>query len=181
MKLVKLTDSAGQTFGGMQWGPGVTHTATGPEGGPLCSNSWIHAYEHPLLGVLHNPIHCNYRDAMMWEAEGEIGKREGQMKCGCRTLTTVRQIASPFVTTEQRVRYAIACAWRRAPENWREWARGWLTNQDRTAAWAAEAASEAAAWAAEAAEAAARADGLDLAAIAEWAMTDSVVPPGDRR
>ena len=29
MKLYKLTDKKGQTLGGTQWGPGVTHEAAG--------------------------------------------------------------------------------------------------------------------------------------------------------
>lgn len=29
MKIYKLTEEYGRTMGGTQWGPGITHTATG--------------------------------------------------------------------------------------------------------------------------------------------------------
>lgn len=35
---------------------------------------------------------------------------DGQLKCGCKTLTTVREIPLPAITTEMRVRFAILCA-----------------------------------------------------------------------
>ena len=74
-KLYKLTDENGQTRGGTQWGPGVSHSGTGCGG--LCSPGWIHAYEHPLVAVLLNPIHGKFRQPRMWEAEGEIALRDG--------------------------------------------------------------------------------------------------------
>src|SRR5262250_2167785 len=97
--LYKLTDERGQTRGGTQWGEDVTHEALGADGRDLCSSSWIHAYEHPLLAALLNPIHADFQSPQLWEARGEIGKRDGQLKCGCRKLTTVRQIELPTITT----------------------------------------------------------------------------------
>ena len=176
-KLFKLTDRDGKTWGGAQWWPGVSHSGTGE--GELCGPGWIHAYEHPLVAVLMNPIHARFRTPRLWEAEGEVGLRDGQIKCGCKTLTTVREIPLPAVTTEMRVRFAILCAKEVCADlPWNAWANGWLSGEDRSAeaAWAAQATSWAAyaaqaaaaaawaAWAAYAAQAAARA-----AAAAAWA------------
>ena len=171
-KLYKLTDKNGRTHGGTQWGPGVTNGGTGE--GRLCGPGYIHAYEHPLLAVLLNPIHEDFRNPRMWEAEGEIALRDGQLKCGCISLTTLREIPVPKITTEQRVRFAILCAKSVCRDTgWNAWADAWLAGTNRTAE-AAKAAE--AAWAAEAAEAAearvraAEAE-IDLIAIAKEAMS----------
>ncbi|HRT22354.1 MAG TPA: hypothetical protein P5318_19765 [Candidatus Hydrogenedentes bacterium] len=198
-KLYKLTDGDGKTLNGTQWGPGVSHSGTG-EGG-LCGPGWIHAYEHPLIAVLLNPTHANFQNPRLWEAEGEVGLRDGQLKCGCKTLTTVREIPLPSITTEMRVRFAILCAKEVCADlSWNAWADKWLSGEDRSveaakaaawasydaAAWAVEAvaaaayrpswAAKAAAWAAEDAAAAVyRASWgkccMDLAAIAEKACS----------
>jgi hypothetical protein len=141
MRLYKLTDKYGRTYHGTQWGESIMHTANGDLSQPLCSNAWIHAYESPEIAVLLNPIHGNFQPFRLWEAEGEIGKRDGQNKCGCRTLTTVREILEfPVFTREQQVRFAIHCAAQICRESsWRRWAERWLTGQDRSAAAAAAA------------------------------------------
>ena len=197
MKLYKLTDGDGKTWGGTQWGPGVSHSGTG-EGG-LCGPGWIHAYEHPLIAVLLNPIHADFKNPLLWEAEGEVGLRDGQLKCGCATLTTIREIPLPEITAEMSVRFAILCAKDVCScRAWNAWADKWLSGEDRSeeaaydaaraaydaaraeydaAAWEAlveraahnAAAHDAAAWAAEAAEAAAEA-----AYRASWAAALSV-------
>lgn len=155
MKLYKLTDGDGKTRNDTQWGPGVSHSGTG-EGG-LCGPGWIHAYEHPLIAVLLNPIHADFKSPRLWEAEGEVGLRDGQLKCGCKTLTTIREIPLPEITTEMRVRFAILCAKDVcACSAWNAWADKWLSGKDRSAAAAARAAMaamaayDAAAWAATA-------------------------------
>ena len=172
-KLYKLTDSCGKTRNDTQWGPGVSHSGTGE--GELCGPGWIHAYEHPLIAVLMNPIHAIFKNPRLWVAEGEVGLRDGQIKCGCKTLTTVREIPLPAVTTEMRVRFAILCAKEvYADLSWNAWADKWLSGGDRTQAaaerarasaaeraWAYERAYEraeaaAGAWAAKSAAAAAR-------------------------
>src|SRR5271157_1206273 len=110
MKLYKLTDSINCTLGDTQWGENVTHTATGPADGDLCSSSWIHAYESPLLAILLNPIHANFVSPQLWEATGKIKKRDHGLKVGCRRLKTLRQIPLPKITIEHRVRFAILCS-----------------------------------------------------------------------
>jgi hypothetical protein len=161
--LYKLTDGDGQTRGGTQWGPGVSHSGTGK--GELCGPGWIHAYEHPLVAVLMNPIHAKFKNPRLWEAEGEVGLRDGQLKCGCKTLTTIREIPLPSITTEMRVRFAILCAKEVCADlPWNAWADRWLSGRNRSKA-AAGAAAEAAwtAWATQAASWAAYA-----AAEAAW-------------
>jgi hypothetical protein len=174
--LYKLTDDQGQTHGdgtkNIQWGAGITHKAAGPANGPLCSASWIHAYEHPLLAALLNPIHADFKSPQLWSASGVVGKRDGQLKCGCRQLTTVEQIELPKILIEQRVRFAIGCAWARASHKWQSWAQDWLDGKDRSAE-AARAAGWAARAAAEAARAAARA-----AAEAAWAAAEAAWAAG---
>ena len=175
-------------------GPGMSHSGTG-EGG-LCGPGWIHAYEHPLIAVLMNPIHADFKNPRLWEAEGKIAIRDGQLKCGCATLTTIREIPLPAITAEMRVRFAILCAREAltaadaACKAWNAWADKWLSGEDRSAAAAAKAdaaaakaaydaagavgpaAYDAAAWAAEAAEAAAAS--AYAAYRASWAAARSV-------
>ena len=163
--LYKLTDSDGKTLNGTQWGPGVSHSGTGKGG--LCGPGWIHAYEHPLIAVLLNPIQADFENPRLWEAKGEIGLRDGQLKCGCKTLTTVREIPLPEITTEMRVRFAILCAKEVCADlSWNAWADKWLSGGDRTQA-AASAATEAA-WAAAAREVG---HGIDIFEIAEKACS----------
>jgi hypothetical protein len=173
MKLYKLTDASGRTRGGTQWGEGVSHSGTGE--GQLCGPGYIHAYEHPLLAVLLNPIHAAFDNPRLWEAEGVIALRDGQLKCGCVTLTTTREIPLPQITTEQRVGFAIRSALAvYADPEFMKWAQAWLDGVDRSAyaahAYAAHAyAARADAAAYAAADAAAYAAAAWAAADAAWA------------
>ena len=175
MKIYKLTNREGCTRGGTQWGPGVRHEAKDPRNGGLCGPGWIHAYEDPLLAVLHDPIHGRYlrHGARLWECETDDADplREGQMQIGVWSLTTMREIEVPQPSLEQRVRYAHLCAGRTCDRQWGGWAR-WSTDQfDRSSHSATlaaeEAATRAAAGAALAEEAAAA--GAAGAALAEEA------------
>jgi len=112
----------------------VTHTADGK--GRLCTKHWIHAYTDPILAVLMNPIHGKYDTytGHMWECEGEIGRRNGDRKVGCKKLTTIKRIDMPRITIEQRIRFAILCAKKVCKDRkWNKWANGWLSRKDRTA------------------------------------------------
>lgn len=146
-KLYKLTDKNGYTRAGRDnaclWGENATHSGTGVGG--LCGPGWIHAYTHPLLAVMLNPVHAGIANPRLWEAEGEVALGDHGLKVGCLSLTTLREIPLPEVTTEQRVRFAILCVREvyDRPE-WLKWAEGWLSGEDR---------SEAAARAAKAAQA----------------------------
>lgn len=150
-KLYKLTDAHGRTYNNTQWGENVTHSGTGD--GELCGPGFIHAYESALLAVLLNPIHANFQSPKLWAAEGEIVKNDNGLKCGCVSLTTIKELTLPEITKEMRSKFAILCAIQvyKSPDFLR-WADNWLSGEDRSQA-AAEAAERAAAWdAAEAAE-----------------------------
>ena len=147
--LYKITDADGWTRKGHDnaclWSEGVTHKGTGE--GNLCGPGWIHAYIDPHLAVLFNPIHGNYDNFRLWEAEGEIVKRDHQLKVGCKSLTVIREVDVPTITTEQRIRFAIFCA--RSVYNDKsfiQWSDDWLNGNDRSAraARAARAAARAA-------------------------------------
>ena len=186
--LYKLTTQDYKTRAGesneTQWGKGVTHTAGGS--GALCSDAWIHAYTHPLLAVIFNPIHASIDNPVLWKCEGVVGKTDST-KVGCTSLTTLKTIALPDVTIEQRVKFAIlgARATYREPAflSWSaEWLAGTTEARAKKAAWAAAAVTaaeaeawaavavvEAAAWAAEAAAWAAEAEAWAVEEAAEWA------------
>ena len=127
MKLYKLTDFDNKTRNDTIWGENVTHTANG-EGNKLCTGAFIHAYRHPLIAALMGPFHVpDY--TKLWECEGEVIADDGA-KVGCKSLTTVKEIMLPELTTEQRVKIAILCAKEvYKEEKWSEWADGWLMGE----------------------------------------------------
>jgi hypothetical protein len=203
MKLYKLTNQNCETWNHTKWGEGVTHTADGA--GDLCGPGWLHAYEDPLIAVLLNPIHADIEYPILWGAEGsgEV-RRDGQLKIGVTSLTTIQRIDLPVVTTEQRAEFAIRCTLEVCTDPpWRAWAMRWLDGTDRSEAtaeaaratarvavaaewaaaeWAAEAAKWAAAeWAAEAAEwaAEAAAEAAEAAEAAAWAAAWAAAKPVD--
>ena len=149
----KLTNTDLTTHGGMLWGEGVTHEAAGDSGQGLCSDGWIHYYEDPLLASFMRTEYGYDGDVFAWECipEGEV-KRDGQLKSGCRRLTTIRKIPLPVITTEQRVEIAIRCALVVYHEpSFIRWAENWISGADRSEKSAEEwAAARAAEWAARA-------------------------------
>jgi hypothetical protein len=98
--LYKITDAQDRTIHNTQWGPNVTNKATGKKTEHLCSDGWIHAYENLLVGLFLSPLHANYTPFYVWIAKGKISNRDRQLKCGCRKLTTIRQITSIEITVE---------------------------------------------------------------------------------
>ena len=174
----KLTDQHNRTRVGYSnetlWGESVTHTA--PGGGELCSDKWLHAYADPILAVLMNPAHANFRpDAMkLWEASAEVGLRKAD-KLGCTRITTLHTISIPTITKLQKQAFAILAA-KDVYKNkdWNAWADAWLSGEDRTESSARQARREAyAADAAAAAYAAYAADAAD-AAYAAYAAAAAV-------
>ena len=177
--LYKLTDQDGYTRRGknneLLWGPGVKHTATGPRkktnNPQLCTDSFIHCYENPLIAVIMNPAHANIENPLLWEGKGFISKRDSQLKAGCFSFTTIRQIPLPKISNEQKVHFAIYCAKQvTTNKQWLDWAEKWLNREDRTYITAHAAAADAAAHAAYAANAAA-VNAANAAAYAAYAAT----------
>ena len=187
-EVYKLTDANDHTKENTQWGPNVTPPPL--DGHTLCKAGVYHAYRHPLLAVLLDPVYANYGStAHLWRAEGIVVVEDG-LKVGCSTLTTLERMDLPIITTEQRVRFAIACTWPTiSGKVWRQWATDWLTSKDRSAAaakaaarsWAAEteagesAEAEAAKAAARAAKAKAKARAAKAKAKAEEEAAKAVV------
>ena len=174
MKCYKLTTQENTTYGGCLWGEGVTHKTSGR--GNLCSKGWFHAYPHPLIAILLNPIHANIQNPKLWECEGEGEHKENRgLKGGYTKLTTVREIPLPSITCEHKIRFAIFCAQEvYSNKSWQRWAEAWLDGSDRTAdaaVYAAEAVDADIAYAADAADAAI--DAADAAAEAAEAAIDA--------
>ena len=150
--LCKFTDKDGRTKNNTQWGPGVTHEAR-PGDGDLCTDRWIHWYADPLVAEFMNPIHGEFDDdAILWEiaVDGKT-RNDNWLKCGAKSVTTIRSIPRVRMTTTQRVAAAIHLAkmtleqtGQVVPE-WDTWADDWLTSAERTT-WSA---ARSAAWSAE--------------------------------
>ena len=184
MILYKLTDENGYTRAGESnaclWGENVSHSGTGK--GMLCTEGWIHAYTSPLLAVLLNPIHADIENPRLWEAQGVVEKSDKGLKVGCKTLTTIREIPLPEISSNQRIAFAILCTKEVCQDKkWNLWADKWLSGEGRspslvgivanTAYYAAHVAAPVANAAASAARAAHAADStLNLISIADKAM-----------
>ena len=170
MTVYKLTRQNMQTQNDMQWVLGVPNTATG-EGNGLCTDGVLHYYYSAAEAVLFNLIHGNYSNPRLFEAETPEEVATDGLKGGCKTLTLIKEILLPEISTEKRVEFAIRCALQvYKDESFVQWANQWLegTDRSREAARAAEAAE--AAWAAEAARAAAwAAEAARAAETAAWA------------
>jgi len=136
MKLYKLTDQNNKTRVGeineTVWGENVTHTASG-SGTELCTDGVIHTYEDPRLAAILNPIHANFDQPKLWEAEGEIANLDGHLIVGVKSLTTIKEIPLPEITEEQKIKFAIYCALEvYKEETFVSWANKWLSGEDRT-------------------------------------------------
>ena len=170
--LCKLTNENNQTKNNTQWGENITHTTSG--NGGLCSNGWIHYYDSPLLAVLLNPIHGNFKSPHLWKikVEGKIKNDKG-LKYGATSVTTIKKIPLPEITLEQKIIFGILCSMEiYKNDKFHEWGKHWIDGTDRSkksaaAAYAAYAAAYAAADAAAAAYAAYAA--ADAAADAAYA------------
>ena len=174
--LYKLTRKDRSTHNGFIWPVGEWQTFPGT-GGP-CSPGWSHWYLSPQLALLLNPIHADFpeHDLLLWRGEGHIGLRDHGLKVMCAKARIIEAMTFPQPSTEQRVKFALACALAvYAEPTFVRWANQWLAGIDRTAraAWAAKAAGAAEARAAQAAWAAAAARGAARAAArgawAAWA------------
>jgi hypothetical protein len=148
----KLTTQEGKTRNETQWGENISHEATGDIKQGLCSDAWIHAYTHPLLAVLMNPVHADIENPILWEGKGEGEAKFEPLKCGFRKFTTLKKIPLPEVTDVQKVAFGILCAKEVYKDSsWNQWADKWLSGEDRTKS-SANAAADAAAYAAAAAD-----------------------------
>lgn len=110
MIVYKLTDIDGYTRPGMynevHWHEGRTLKTSGD--GYLCGPGWIHAYDHPLLAILHRHLHVSYHEVRLWEcdATGDILKHM-EIKLGTTCLTVIREIQFPKVPAHFHGIYSI--------------------------------------------------------------------------
>ena len=181
--LCKLTNQELQTYNKTQWVINEWQEVAGK--GELCSESWLHGYEHPLLAVLLNPIHANIATPRLFAIEvGEIIKNDAGLKFGSNKMRLIKELELPQVTLEQRVKFGILCALEVCQDAaFVTWATGWVSGEDRSQKAAADAADDAddadaaayyaAAWAADAARAARAADAARAAAAAAYWAADA--------
>lgn len=144
MKYYKLTNQDMKTHGGFQWELHKQYKIDKVLQGknrPLCSTSWFHCYNHPLLAVLFNPIHSNFLNLRLFEVEiGGFCKEDKGLKFGFTAMKLVKEIAVPKISNQQKIAFSILCA-KEISKNktWIIWGDNWLKGIDRSAAYAAAA------------------------------------------
>lgn len=99
----------------------------------LCSNSWFHVYNSPLVAVLLNPIHANIRNPRLFECEcSGYCKLDKGLKIGFTKVKFIREIEMPEITISQKIAFGILCTKQVYLEpKWNKWADDWLNNVDR--------------------------------------------------
>ena len=188
----KLTDQDMKTRDGFQWILGTW--VEKPWASNLDWTGWIYCYTHPLLAVLQTPIHENFKNPRLFEAEvGPNLKNSFGLHVGSTEVKLTKELPLPKITIEQRIRFRIFCAKaaqeaRRAIERagakaeWIAWVRKEAESAADNAARAAESAAEATVEAAARVSACvARADlnagsSADIARIAHEAGTAEIKP-----
>ena len=174
----KLTNQNMQTYHEFQWELGKKYVIENDKDA-LCGGGFFHFYCHPLLAILHNPIHIQLSNPRLFKAKvSGKNKTDGQLKEGWKKATLIEEIPIPEITIKQKIRYGILCVLEVYNENsFVEWANNWLSGKDRSRAAArasadaavAAAQGTAAAAAAAYAAAAAAAQGTEAAAAAAYA------------
>ena len=166
MIIYKLTRQNRTTRDGFKYPPKGKRLPELSGKGGLCSSGFYHGYAHPLLSVLHAPIHVDVDYIKMIEIEVPEVYAPNQMKLGFTTGTVGKVIPLPKITLEQKIRYGIGCAcFVHKEKPFRKWADNWISGKDRSKR-AARAIVRVvrAVWVAEAAET----DWVDWAAQAAW-------------
>jgi len=126
-----------RTYKGFQWELGKWYETTGE--GRLCSPSWLHFYNDPLLGMFMNPIHAGIKNPRLFraEVEGKFLDNNG-LNYGYSRARLIEELTVPQISPVQRVRFAIFCVKEiYKGKKWNEWANNWLSGKNRTtnAAW----------------------------------------------
>ena len=132
--IYKLTDMNMKTYGEYPWVLGKWNRTSGK--GDLCGPGWLHAYTSPVLAELLDPIHANFREYRLFrgEASGQVIRDSG-LKVGYTNMRITEELPRLHITTENRVRFGIACACRvYTSAEYRAWAGRWVSGADRTEA-----------------------------------------------
>ena len=127
--LCKVTDDRMQTRGGFQWTLGVWREATGYNEN-LCSDGWIHCYDHPLIAMLMMPTHVGWLSPRLFACEGR-GERadDAGLKCGYKGVRLLHELDKPNITDVQRIAFSLLCARSVCHEpEFNLWVNEWLEN-----------------------------------------------------
>jgi hypothetical protein len=109
--IYKLTDQNLQTYYGFQYKRNRWVKVLCDSYEPLCTQYWLHAYEHPYLAVLLNPIHAQIRNARLFECKwrGKI-KNKSWLKLGVSEIILKRELELPVFTDRQKRRFLFRFA-----------------------------------------------------------------------
>jgi hypothetical protein len=114
-----------------QWEIGIKQETNGK--GDLGGPGWLHAYTHPLLAVLFNPVHANFKNPRLFVAEGDIQKTDNGQKVGLTSLVLIKEIDLPKISLTQKIAFGIFCAKEVSKsKEWIAWADKWLSGEDRS-------------------------------------------------
>lgn len=135
MKCYKLVTQGLKAYGGFKYTLGVwTPKLDGT--GDLCTKSWYHVYDNPLLAVLLNVLHGILVWPKLFECtyDGRLHTVDDRgLKRGVVKLRLDKELPLPVITPEQCVRAAIYCTRPLQPKKpWADWAKSWLNGKDRT-------------------------------------------------
>jgi len=130
----KLTNQNMQTYNGFQWKLEEWYVISeAKRGANLCSKSWFHCYDDPLLAVLFNQVHADIKNPRLFECEARGESLEGiGVKFGFTEMRITKNIPLPEISTNQHVAFGILCAKEVCKvQSWNEWADNWLNGYDR--------------------------------------------------
>ena len=132
MKMFKLTDQDMRTHGGFQWRLGEMRRVENYTG-VACGTGALHSYRDPLLAIFMNPIHANFSNPRLFEAQTGVKVKSVELKWISEKLTLIKEIPVPEMTREQRVEISIRiCKLLHKDANWNAWADKWLDGSDRS-------------------------------------------------
>jgi hypothetical protein len=114
-----------------QWVPGEWQEAKGIGG--LCTGGVLHDYNDPWIAAVVNPAHAAIRDPVCYETERDGDVVTDGLKCGCKRMRIVREVPLSDVPVVQRVAFGILAALEVYHEpKFVEWAKKWLSGEDRS-------------------------------------------------
>jgi len=114
-----------------QWVPGEWQEAKGIGG--LCTGGVLHDYNDPWIAAVVNPAHAAIRDPVCYETERDGDVVTDGLKCGCKRMRIVREVPLSDVPVVQRVAFGILAALEVYHEpKFVEWAKAWLSSEDRS-------------------------------------------------
>jgi hypothetical protein len=124
------------TYNKTKWKLGEWKETSG-EANRLCSNSWLHAYSHPLLAAMYYSIHtCYGENQRFFKAEWDGKMLKNCDKVGVSKMRLIKEIQLPEITTFQRVKITIKAILKLETNKFDKklqlWAEEWLNGKDRS-------------------------------------------------